>query len=177
MNLSEVVRKHFNTDKLNGQALKKVFKAVCSGVLYLHSLSFAHRDIKLENIVCSEDLESVKFIDFGLCLDMSDMDAKESQRFCGTVLYMAPETISGSCIEPKKADIWSLGVALYVLKFGRAPFKGRQEVEIYKKIKNNKTIFPNDLEESLKDLLDKMLQKNPEDRPSIFEVLHHRWLS
>lgn len=56
--------------------MKKVFKAISSGLLYLHSLSYAHRDIKLDNIVASDDLETVKFIDFGLCIYTAQSDAK-----------------------------------------------------------------------------------------------------
>ena len=130
MNLAEFGRKshqgnrHLSLDRKWYEEVKRIFKQICSGVLYLHSLSMAHRDIKLENIVCSEDLSKVKFIDFGLCLDIScDPESKESKRFCGTTQYMAPEIIKGCCVEPKKADIWSLGVALYILIVGKGPFK------------------------------------------------------
>jgi serine/threonine protein kinase len=51
--------------------LKHIFKCVINALVYLHSLSIAHRDIKLDNIVISNDLEMVKFIDFGLCIDLS----------------------------------------------------------------------------------------------------------
>ena len=81
---------------------------------------------------------------------------------------MAPEIITGSCTEPKKADIWSLGVALYVLLVGRSPFKASNESDTYKKINNNKTVFPTQLCEVLKDLLARMLDKDPEKRLSIF---------
>lgn len=134
----------------------------------MHSLSLAHRDIKLDNIVANEDLSQIKFIDFGLCLDISEMNSKESRRFCGTTSYMAPEVVTGNCIDPKKADIWSLGIVLYALAVGRTPFKARVEEDIYNKIKNCKTVFPNNIEEKLKSLLGKMLEKKPEERPSIF---------
>ena len=56
--------------------VKKIFKSILSGLLYLHSLSYAHRDIKLDNILASEDLSIVKFIDFGLCVDTAECDVK-----------------------------------------------------------------------------------------------------
>lgn len=93
-NLSEVCRKV----RLSESQVKKIFKSMLSAVLYLHSLSFAHRDIKLDNIVVSDDLETVKFIDFGLCIDTSDCDLDEKRRLCGTTSYMAPEIISGNCL-------------------------------------------------------------------------------
>lgn len=63
--LAVVTRKQ----KLTDEEMKRIFKAIVSGLMYLHSLSYAHRDIKLDNIVASEDLSVIKFIDFGLCLD------------------------------------------------------------------------------------------------------------
>lgn len=86
---------------------------------------------------------------------------------------MAPEVISSKCTEPKKADIWSLGVALYILAVGRNPFVGKQEMEIFNKIKNNKTLFPPEMSDKLKNLLCSMLNKRPEDRPSIYEIFNN----
>ena len=80
---------------------------------------------------------------------------------------MAPEVICGRCLEPKKADIWSLGVVLYLLYVGRNPFTARQDSDIFNKIKNNKTVFPPEMPEPLKNLLSQMLSKNADERPTI----------
>ena len=93
--------------------------------MFLHSLSIAHRDIKLENIVCDEDLNNIKFIDFGLCIDMNEEEGQLSKEFCGTMHYMPPEILQNRPYEPKNADIWSLGVVLYKLSFDRFPFRGK----------------------------------------------------
>jgi serine/threonine protein kinase len=58
--------------------------------MYLHGLAIAHRDIKFENVVCNEDLTIVKFIDFGLCVDMNEENSHLSRQFCGTMHYMPP---------------------------------------------------------------------------------------
>jgi serine/threonine protein kinase len=58
--------------------IKKIIKELACGLLYLHGVSIAHRDIKLENIVVNEDLSIVKYIDFGLCIDMSEKSKKVS---------------------------------------------------------------------------------------------------
>lgn len=47
--------------------------------MFLHGLGIAHRDIKMENIVCSEDLTAIKFIDFGLCIDIAEHNAELSR--------------------------------------------------------------------------------------------------
>lgn len=72
MTLSEVVKKY----KLDDQQIFHIFTQIANGVLYLHSMSYAHRDIKLDNIVISEDFKTIKFIDFGLCLDVSNAEEK-----------------------------------------------------------------------------------------------------
>ncbi len=51
--------------------VRHILKSIINGLSYLHSLNIAHRDIKLDNIVISADLTEVKFIDFGLCIDLS----------------------------------------------------------------------------------------------------------
>ena len=59
--------------KFDEEDVKHIFKNVVSGILFLHGLSLAHRDIKMENIVISEDVKVVKFIDFGLCIDSTQL--------------------------------------------------------------------------------------------------------
>ena len=99
------------------------------------------------------------------------------KRICGTTSYMAPEVISGQCREPKKADIWSLGVVLYLLFVGRNPFTGRQDADVFNKIKNNKTVFPPEMPELLKNLLSQMLNKNADGRPTVIEVISSSWVT
>ena len=70
--LAEVIRKR----KLAEDEVRRAFKAIASGLMYLHSLSYAHRDIKPDNLVTNEDFSVVKFIDFGLCVDTNESDAK-----------------------------------------------------------------------------------------------------
>jgi serine/threonine protein kinase len=73
--------------------VRHIFKSIVAGLSYLHSLSIAHRDIKLDNIVISEDLQEVKFIDFGLCMDLGTVEDGLSKEFCGTLSYLPPEII------------------------------------------------------------------------------------
>ncbi len=71
MTLKDLLKDSKRTITLNEDNIKHIFKNILTGLSYLHSLSIAHRDIKLDNIVISEDLMEVKFIDFGLCIDLS----------------------------------------------------------------------------------------------------------
>lgn len=70
--LAEVLRKR----RLDEGEVRRVFRGIVAGLVYLHALSYAHRDIKPDNIVVNEDLTVVKFIDFGLCVDTTGNDYK-----------------------------------------------------------------------------------------------------
>lgn len=102
-----------------------VFWGVAAGLAYMHHERFAHRDIKLDNIMLSPTAE-VKIIDFGFSLKY-----KENQKFstlCGTPSYMAPEVLSRIPNNPEKADIWSFGVCLYRSLVGQFPYRGRRRL-------------------------------------------------
>ena len=60
------------TRRLKKKEIRDIFNQIVDGIVYLHGLSIAHRDIKLDNIVISEDMKTIKFIDFGLCSDIND---------------------------------------------------------------------------------------------------------
>ena len=88
-----------------------------SAINHCHANKVIHRDIKPENIMITES-NSVRLIDFGL----SKISKKQVllHEIAGTPYYMAPEVLEGNYNE--KADIWSLGVLLYVLVSGYLPF-------------------------------------------------------
>lgn len=97
----------------------------------MHSQLIVHRDLKLENILVS-DRGRVKIIDFGFGIRTpTDVNLKI---FCGTSAYMSPEIVRKSEYNGFKADIWSLGVVLYVLLTGKFPFKAKTEKELFTRI-------------------------------------------
>lgn len=73
--------------------------------------NIVHRDIKLENILIDESSKTIKVIDFGFSI----CTGVKLKIFCGTPTYMAPEIVSKVDYCGKKADIWALGIVLYVL--------------------------------------------------------------
>lgn len=105
--------------------VKRVFYQVCKAVAYLHEQGIMHRDIKVrnrktqpENILLTKN-GLAKLCDFGFAAE-TDSPRKT---LCGTYEYMSPEMAMG---EPytQKNDIWSLGILLFELIEGTAPFKG-----------------------------------------------------
>ena len=97
-------------------------------VRYLHDQNIAHRDLKLENLLLVERGKKIKLCDFGFVKDVCKSDL--SQTFCGSKAYAAPEILKGRSYDPKKGDVWAMGVILYIFVTGKMPFdetRGTQE--------------------------------------------------
>ena len=171
-------------NKYSERQLAVLFYQVFSGLWYLHDNKILHRDIKLENIMISkiekdnetgEDLFWAKIIDFGTA-KIFEKNKKEKD-VVGSSYYIAPEVLKQNYNE--KCDTWSVGVILYMMLVGRAPFDGKDDEEIICKINsgeyNNKE--PKLLKHSpeVRDLVSKLLQKDISRRYSAREALSHPW--
>lgn len=156
---------------------------------YLHGKNMAHRDIKLENIIVNDEMK-VKLIDFGFstCIEKHTKVfhlAMQIKIFCGTPSYMAPEIVQKLEYRGEAADIWALGVMMFVMLVGYFPYKGNSDEELYRKI--NHADYPIHDIYSLKKahhLISKMFSIDPAQRITALEVLHvlckilnHPWIS
>ena len=148
------------------------FRQLLSALAYCHSLSVAHRDLKLENILVSP-LDQLFIIDFGFATS----SPQRCKLFCGTAGYMAPEIVLGKTYCALKADIWALGVVLYVMVSGELPYRGKTERELFERIKKSPIEIPHGISPGAASLLEAMLRKNPDKRPTAASLLHHPWLS
>jgi calcium-dependent protein kinase len=99
---------------------------VFSAINYLHKRGFVHRDIKPENI-CLESNQQVKIIDFGTARKFTK--GKKLRQVIGTPFYMAPEIFNDKKYN-EKADIWSIGIVMYILLTGKAPYFGNEDEKI-----------------------------------------------
>jgi calcium-dependent protein kinase len=157
----------------------RIMRQVVSAVLYCHINGIVHRDIKSDNILfLNQDISSpVKLIDFGISVKF-EKDTKLKEK-TGTVLYIAPEVISGSYDE--KCDIWSCGILLYMMLCGVPPFNGSSRKEVMSKIKKGKFSFSSKIwsliSDEAKSLITLMLTMDPAARPSCREVLNHPWFN
>ena len=148
------------------------FQQIISGIEYLEKLKIVHRDIKLENIII-ENKKNIKIIDFGL----SNIYPKNNILFssCGSPCYASPEMIMGKNYTGSGIDIWSSGIVLFAMLAGYLPFVDNDEQKMYKKIVEGKLYFPQRISNSAKDLLQKLLEKDPLKRISISEIKKHPW--
>ena len=95
--------------------------------------------------------------------------------FCGTLEYMAPEMIQNKA-HNHTLDIWSLGILLYELCHGRAPFTGVHPREISGKIMRGVIRFKPGLSEEYKDLVNSILKYEPTERIPLIKVFDHPWV-
>ncbi len=157
---------------------RKYLTDIVRGVDYLHSQKVVHRDIKPDNLLINRD-NVVKVSDLGvsqLVTTYNDM----LQTYSGTPAFLSPEICSstGNAFSGKQADVWAIGITLYIFIFGVCPFVGDSLHEIQEQIMNNTPVFPKDVPTSpeLKDLILKLLEKDPKKRITLKEVLDHPWM-
>jgi len=153
---------------------KTVFRQVVAALEYLHSRGVAHRDIKLQNVIITEDLH-VCLIDFG-CATEGAMESK-SGIYCGTLHYMAPEILHRKGFKAAAADMWAAGVMLFCMLSGDFPFKAANDRNLRVKIQCGAVVFPSYLSEEAKQCITSLLSLDPETRPSARVLMNHSWLT
>jgi serine/threonine protein kinase len=167
-----VKRKHF-TEKDASYIMYQLFSALD----YLHKRQIVHRDLKLENLLLKKQgaLE-IKLADFGL----SKVYTGEAlQTACGTPYYVAPEILVSEGYD-HKIDTWAAGVLLYVLLSGRLPFSGDTDVELFRAIMETELVWKkpqfDTVSEEAKDLITKLVTKDPKQRYDASQALEHPFL-
>ncbi|XP_032164223.1 LOW QUALITY PROTEIN: maternal embryonic leucine zipper kinase [Mustela erminea] len=159
-------------DRLSEEETRVVFRQIVSAVAYVHSEGYAHRDLKPENLLFDE-YHKVKLIDFGLCAKPKGNKDYHLQTCCGSLAYAAPELIQGKSYLGSEADVWSMGILLYVLMCGFLPFDDDNVMALYKKIMRGKYEVPKWLSSSSILLLQQMLQVDPKKTFLVKNLLNH----
>lgn len=147
--------------------IRKFVIDIVEGLVFLHSQGIAHRDIKLDNIVLSDDMHA-KLIDFGFCTSSNNLHTT----ICGTLEYNAPEVLREEHYDPIKADIWSLGVCIYTMAKGQYPWAGSEE-SIIKSIISGRVKYSDDISAFAKSLIRLCLVLSPNGRATAKD-LHDR---
>ena len=154
-----------------------IMKQLMSAICYSHQNNIVHRDLKPENILMDNDTDdlTIKLIDWGCAQTIKS--AKQSKQADGTAYYIAPEVLKGEYDE--KCDIWACGVIFYILLCGYPPFNGETDDEIYEAILSGKFQFPEEdwdqVSQDAKDLIKKMLTKDPKKRISALYSMQDVW--
>jgi calcium-dependent protein kinase len=157
------------------QDMSNIIFQLVKALFFIHNKNIVHRDIKPENILFSDkkDFSSLKLIDFGLATQK-----KTDNKTVGTPYYMAPEMIKGKY--SPKSDIWSVGIIIYLMLTDKFPFVNSKEYDVFEMIEEGKynTQLLDDCEcsEEAKDLVKKILVKDPDKRPSASDIIDHPWI-
>nr|CCC49304.1 polo-like protein kinase, fragment [Trypanosoma vivax Y486] len=145
-----------------------------SAIQYMHEQCVIHRDLKLGNIMMDANM-CVKIGDFGLAAELR-YDGERKRTICGTPNYIAPEIIEGAREgHSYEVDVWSLGVVLYTLLVGEPPFQTSDVRATYRRIRQCRYEFPPNVEvpSSAKELIHRILQSRPDQRPTLAEIRAH----
>ena len=159
--------------------IKKYLYQTIQGINDLHKKGIIHRDIKPENILIDNN-DNALLSDYGIATHCKEGEKRNT--YCGTDEYLAPEVIRG---EPynEKIDIWAIGILIYecISPLGKTPFNKidfLQRTEdnkeyIIKRDKDLKIKYDNNFDPLAKNLIEKILKMNPEERLSIDKILNH----
>ncbi|NNE48137.1 MAG: serine/threonine protein kinase, partial [Rhodothermales bacterium] len=150
----------------------KIGRQLAAGLSRAHEAGIVHRDIKPANIMVT-DRGEVKILDFGLAKLTTGAQLTKSGSTLGTAAYMSPEQYRGEEVGPP-ADVWSLGVVLYEMVTGKAPFAGDYEQAVMYSVLNAEPDAVADLTPGVPDdfaaFIMQCLDKDYASRPSLKEL-------
>ena len=166
--------------KIKESRAAEIVHKLCTAVYFLHQYGIIHRDLKPENILMTDitDDADIRLVDFGLG-KMIGPGEKCDEPF-GTFSYVAPEVLQEKPYD-FKVDLFAIGIITYLLVAGFLPFDDENsEKEIARQTVYEPTPFPSFVWKNIsleaKMFVDNLLDKNPDKRMNIQEVLQHKWL-
>lgn len=176
-------------EDLDDSTIRYIFKKVATAINLLHKAGIAHRDVKLENIMITEDFD-IKLIDLGYAIALEGRTGSSFLKSrLGTNMYLAPEIIDKTLqYQGQDVDCFALGVSLLVSKIREYPWKtpNIDTDDNYNMLVHNHgtesdafwSIFEeeNTIDTKLKDLLEMMLAYDPTSRPTMVDILGHEWM-
>ncbi|XP_016062096.1 PREDICTED: serine/threonine-protein kinase 33 isoform X2 [Miniopterus natalensis] len=165
-----------------------IIQSLASAIAYLHSNDIVHRDLKLENIMVKSSFTddnnemnlNIKVTDFGLAVKKHGGSEAMLQTTCGTPIYMAPEVINAHDYS-QQCDIWSIGVIMYMLLCGEAPFLAGSEERLFELIRKGELHFSGLIWDSISDcaksVLKQLMKVDPAHRITAKELLDNQWIT
>uniref|UniRef100_A0A915PY85 phosphorylase kinase n=1 Tax=Setaria digitata TaxID=48799 RepID=A0A915PY85_9BILA len=161
---------------------RRLMRQLFDGVAYMHERNIVHRDLKLENILCIDE-ERIVISDFGFATQLQP--GQKLKELLGTPGYLAPEMLKCQMYEDAdgysvEVDDWALGVILYTLLAGCAPFYHRRQLMMLRMIQEAKYEFRaeqwSQITSDAKDLISCLLVVDVQKRLTAAQCLHHPWM-
>lgn len=166
VNLDDLIRKQ--TGPLSNDRLAPIFRQMLDAIGYAHQQKVIHRDIKPSNFMLTPSGQ-VKVLDFGIAkLLEDDQNLTKTGMRMGSTFYMSPEQINSGTVD-HRADIYALGVTLFVMATGKVPYEGEtSEFQIYTKIINEPLPKASSVYVGVSQGVERMIEiatrKRPQDR-------------
>ena len=157
---------HLKINLLEEEEAKFYIAELVLAIEHLHNLNIIYRDLKPENILIGED-NHIILADFGLAKEGIN-DNTLSQSFCGSPAYLPPETLNMKGVG-KSGDLYGIGAVLYEMISGTPPFFSNEIAVLFNKIKNCQLVLHHYFSEDLKDLLRKLMEKDPNKRFGVID--------
>ncbi|WWC87595.1 uncharacterized protein L201_002485 [Kwoniella dendrophila CBS 6074] len=149
---------------------REYFRQLCLGLEYLHANGVIHRDIKPDNVLLSANKELVKLCDFGVSEMFTAAGDDRIKKSGGSPAFLSPESFTAH-----QQDLH--GVTLYCMLRGKLPFNVPTPMELFTAVREKEPIIPNEWESSLKDLMKRMLDKDPQKRIAMSDIREHAWVT
>ena len=168
---------HIIQNLFNEQDAKYYIAELILGIEQIHKKDIIYRDLKPENILIASD-NHIKLADFGLAKEGIN-DHELTKSFCGSPAYLSPEMLSRRGVG-KSADIYGIGAVLYEMISGSPPFYANDIGTLYNNIRKAKLMMQDYFSEELKDLLSKLLCRDPNKRFGIYdkaEIKRHKFFN
>ena len=169
----DLIEKIIHKKRFNEEEALRIFFQLLDAFTYMHKMNICHRNIRTEHILFDKN-NRPKIVGFGYSSFYESNKVIEGAY--GSLCYACPEIIDEMPYNPELADVWSLGVILYVLICGYLPFSDEDDNKNKILISNGKIDFPKEISNKLKDLLRHMLDKNPNKRYTFAKIIKHPWI-
>ncbi|CAO4376300.1 unnamed protein product [Caenorhabditis nigoni] len=146
-------------------------RQLANALKYCHSKGVIHRDIKPENLLLDSKL-NLKLADFGWSVVA---DHSKRHTLCGTMDYLAPEMVSN---QPHdfNVDIWAIGILLFEMLVGFAPFANQTGDKLIARIKECKIYIPSTVSDGAASLINAIIKKEPSERLPLNDIMAHPWI-
>lgn len=153
---------------------KKYFIDICHAVKYLHENKIVHRDIKIENILITTDRAVVCDMGFS----EFQLDGELLTKRCGSLHMVPPELLNNknNKFDGYPCDIWALGIVLYIMLSGKRPFNNTNIQYLTDEFIRYK-IYSAKMPYEAKHFISYILKVDPKERPTIKQILEHKWIS
>jgi [calcium/calmodulin-dependent protein kinase] kinase len=137
----------------------------------VHAQGIIHRDIKPDNLLLTEE-GVLKIVDFGVSEMFEKPDKMMTSKSAGSPAFIPPELcqLKHGDVSGKAVDVWSMGVTLYCLKYGKLPFSGDSPLDMYGAILEKPFSLPDGEEPDFVDLITRILDKNSSTRITLPEI-------